>query len=254
MDTLYVIHGSHACRTAMLVLDHKGIAYRTRALPTGMHPLAVRLLGFPGNPQPIRSVDGHSKGVLAGMDRLGTVPALNHEGRHIQTNRRIIEFAEQLRPDPPLYPADPAGRAAVEQAVEWGDGALQMAARRTVLAGGMGGLGALHERGADGRLGPLLARRAPLRVLDNAFAARLIFKAGGRQDSELLTDISPMLDRIDAWIADGTLNGERPNAADMTIAPSLALLDYRLDLRADLRSRPCYALIERFVPEPTPAG
>ena len=237
----------------MLVLDHKGIAYRTVALPTGAHPLAVRLLGFPGNRKPIRSVEGRSKGVLAGMDRLGTVPALNHGGRRIQTNRRIIEFAEQLRPDPPLYPADPARRAAVEEAVAWGDGTLQMAARRTVLAAGMGGLGALHERAADGRLGPLLSGRTPVRVIDNVFAARVIFRAGGEQDEALLAALGPMLDRVDGWMTDGTLGGEQPNAADMTIAPSLALLDYRLDLRPQLRSRPSYALLERLLPEPAAA-
>ncbi len=250
MNKLYVIHGSHACRTAMLVLDHKGIRYRTVALPTGAHPMAVRMLGFPGNRAPIRSVDGSSKGVLAGMDRLGTVPALDHAGQKIQTNGRIIEFAEQLRPEPPLFPADPARRAAVEEAVRWGDGPLQMASRRAVLAACAGGLDAVHERGADGRLGPLLARSARLRRIDTAFAGRAIFKAGEAQSEDLLAAIGPMLDRIDDWVADGTLGGEHPNAADLTVAPCLALLDYRLDLRPDLRARPCYEVIERLLPEP----
>ena len=46
---LYVILGSHACRAGMLMLDHKGIPYRTVTLPTGLHPLVVRLRGFPGH-------------------------------------------------------------------------------------------------------------------------------------------------------------------------------------------------------------
>jgi hypothetical protein len=32
------------------------------------------------------------------------------------------------------------------------------------------------------------------------------------------------------------------------IAPSLALLDYRLDLRRELRARPSFALVERLLP------
>jgi hypothetical protein len=43
---LYVILGSHACRTGMLMLEHKGIEYKRVQLPTGLHPLALRLRGF----------------------------------------------------------------------------------------------------------------------------------------------------------------------------------------------------------------
>jgi hypothetical protein len=45
---VYVIRGSHACRTATLMLRHKGIPYRVIVLPTGPHPLLVRPPVFPG--------------------------------------------------------------------------------------------------------------------------------------------------------------------------------------------------------------
>ncbi len=45
---LYVILGSHACRTGMLLLEHKGIEYKLVVLPTGVHPFALRALGFAG--------------------------------------------------------------------------------------------------------------------------------------------------------------------------------------------------------------
>lgn len=250
MVKLYVISGSHACRTGMLLLEHKGIPFRTVVLPTGMHPMAVRALGFPGHAKPIRSVDGRTHAGLAAMDRMGTVPALRYEDRRVQTNREIIRFLEQIRPEPPLYPADPRRRAAVEDAVRWGDETLQMAARRTLMAAAGLSLDAMHERGARGRLGPLLARNDPARLLMNAVASRTAFKAGTGRSDELIAALPPMLDRIDDWIADGTLNGERLNAADLMIAPSLALLDYRLDLRDRLRRRPSYALLERVLPEP----
>src|SRR3954451_17050989 len=46
MYTLYVIPGSHACRSAMLMLDHKRVPYRRVDIVTLLHPLVVRLHGF----------------------------------------------------------------------------------------------------------------------------------------------------------------------------------------------------------------
>ncbi len=34
---LYVVLGSHACRTGMLLLDHKAVPYRTITIPTRAH-------------------------------------------------------------------------------------------------------------------------------------------------------------------------------------------------------------------------
>ena len=48
----------------------------------------------------------------------------------------------------------------------------------------------------------------------------------------------------------GVLNGTSLNAADFMIAPSLALIAYRLDLRAEIEARPAGALLERVLPEP----
>ncbi len=247
--TLFVIPGSHACRTAMLTLEAKGVPYRVVELPTGPHALAVRLLGFPGHSEPIRSVDGQTHAALAGLDRLGTVPALRYDGHRVQTNRAITAFLEELVPAPPLLPADPVRRAAVEHAVAFGDEELQMTARRYVLAAGSGSLRALHRRGADGRLGALLAHNLPMRFAASEIASRVMFRAAGR-DAAMLDELRPMLDRLDAWCADGLIGGEWVNAADLAIAPSLALLDYRLDLREELRPRPCFALVERLLPEP----
>ena len=65
-----------------------------------MRPALVRLRGFPGHSKPIRVLDGGTPGALAAMDRMGTVPALNYEGRRVQTNRAIFAFLEERRPDP----------------------------------------------------------------------------------------------------------------------------------------------------------
>ena len=94
--TLYVIPGSHACRTAMLMLDHKAIAYRRVELITGMHPFAVRMLGFAGHREPIRTVDGRTHMALAMIDRAGTVPALRHGAERIQANIEIAQAHAEL--------------------------------------------------------------------------------------------------------------------------------------------------------------
>ena len=57
-----------------------------------------------------------------------------------------------------------------------------------------------------------------------------------------------MLDRIDGWIESGVLNGDRPNAADFQIAPSLGLAMTLDDLRPAIESRPAGELARRFVP------
>ncbi|HVS27937.1 MAG TPA: glutathione S-transferase N-terminal domain-containing protein, partial [Solirubrobacteraceae bacterium] len=141
---LYVILGSHACRTGMLMLEHKGIGYRRVNLPTGLHSFGVRLLGFPGNPAPFRRVDGRLPRSLALADRMGTVPALRIDGERVQTNREIARFLERLQPDPPLFPADPERRREVEEAERWGDDVFQMTARRIALAAVLHGRDAMH--------------------------------------------------------------------------------------------------------------
>jgi glutathione S-transferase len=247
---LYVILGSHACRAGSLMLEHKRIRYRRVVLPTGAHPMLVRALGFPGHRKPIRSVDGATHGSLALLDRLGTVPALRYGAERVQTNLALAEFLERVQPDPPLFPADSERRGAVEEAQLWGDRTFQMAARRIVLAGARHGLDAMRDRANDGRLGPLLAKRERSRTINSEIAARAIFRANAQSETELLAELRPMLDRIDAWIDAGVLNGPELNAADLMIAPSLALIAYRLDLRPQIEARPAGAWLERVLPEP----
>jgi len=252
--TLYVIPGSHACRTSMLMLEHKGIAYRRVELLTGAHPFIVRLRGFSGHRTPIRRVDGHTHRSLAMLDRMGTVPALRFASERIQTNREIARFLDRVQPEPALFPSNSERRRVVEEAEQWGDEVLQMAARRLGLAAAVHDLDALHRRGNDGRLGPLLAKNESMRVLATRISARFAFRASPRRERELLGELPAMLDRIDAWIGAGVLNSSALNAADFMIAPSLALLSYRLDLRSEIQGRPAGALVDRVLPEPEPSG
>lgn len=245
--TLYVIHGSHACASAKLMLEHKGIDFRTVALPTGLHPQLVRLRGFPGSSKPIRMIDGRPTRMSALLDRLGTVPALKIGSDRVQRNREIARFLERLVPEPPLLPAEPERRAAVEEAEAWGDEPLQMLARRIVLAAP---LEKLSARGGSGRLGALLAGNDLQRNIGAKLAARTTFRANAEAERRLIDQLPAALDHADRLLAGGVIGGDRPNVADMMIAPPLALLDYRLDLRDQLRARPAFALVERLLPAP----
>jgi glutathione S-transferase len=57
------------------------------------------------------------------------------------------------------------------------------------------------------------------------------------------------LDRIDSWIADGVLGGDRVNAADLQIAPTIRLMLVVGDARALIQGRPCAELALRLFPQ-----
>jgi glutathione S-transferase len=251
---LYVIPGSHACRAAMLMLEHKGVPHRVVALPSALHPMLVRVFGFAGGDAKLRDTDGRRSLMLRVLNQLGTVPAMRFGRERVQTNREIARFLERARPEPPLFPADPERRRVVEEAERCGDQVLQMAARRIVFSAALdGGLDRLYDRANSGRLGPLLSRRETPRKLVSQLAGRTVFSAAGTED-RLMAALPEMLDTVDGWIAAGVLGGERLNAADLQIAPSIALLAYRLDLREQIEARPLGALAERVLPEPAAAS
>jgi glutathione S-transferase len=247
---LYTILGSHACRSAMLMLEHKRLSYRTVLLPTALHPLGLRLAGYAGNPVPFREIDDRRHRVLAMADRLGTVPVLRVGNEWIARNRLIASFLDKVQAEPSLFPDDPERRRDVEEAERWGDEVFQMVARRLGLAAALHGLDGLSNRGGEGRLGPLLWRHQAVRFIGASFVARSTFAANARAEQQLLQAIPAMFDDIDAWIRAGVLGGEELNAADFMIAPSIALLSYRRDLSAEIARRPMLGLIDRLLPEP----
>ena len=236
---LYAILGSHACQAGALMLEHKGIEYERVNLPAGLHPLGIRLLGFPGAPP-----NDRPRGFVKAAGRLGTVPALRADGDRVQGTRAIARYVEELRPDPPLFPGDPAERRRVEGAEAWGDDVLQMVARRAVLAAAR--RGALVNDGNDGPLGPLLYRNPAVRRRATAVIARG-FAASRAAEDRLVVKARDALDHVDALIEAGVLGGERPNAADLMIAPSVGLLWYHPDLRRDIEGRPAGRLVDRVL-------
>jgi glutathione S-transferase len=252
MYRLYVIPGSHACRSAILMLEHKQVPYRRIDVVTLLHPLAVRLHGFRASGE-TRVAGARRPLSLRLGDRLGTVPALASNGHRVSTNREIARFLDDHHPEPSLFPADPERRRAVEEAERWANDTLQMAARRIAAAGAVRDPSALGRSAGEGRMGYLLYRRALARRLIIPLIGRFVFAVDRGAERELLAGLPPMLDRIDAWIADGVLGGTQLNAADFMVAPSLALILYRPDVMPLFEGRPALELFDRLLPEPASA-
>lgn len=249
MYKLYVIPGSHACRSAMLMLEHKRVPYRRVDIVTLLHPVVVRLHGFDAGGQRREAGGRRPLGLRLG-DRLGTVPALDADGHRVSTNHGIARFLDGRHPEPPLLPADPGRRAAVEEAERWANETLQMAARRIPGNAVVRDPAAFSRGAGDGRLGYLLYKRELARRVIFPKILGKIFVADPARDDELLAELSAMLDRIDAWIADGVLGADQLNVADFMVAPSLALILYRPDVRPLFEGRPALELVDRLLPEP----
>jgi glutathione S-transferase len=251
MYTLYVIPGSHACRSAMLMLEHKGVPYRRVDFVTLTHPIAARLRGFNASPER-RMVGSRSPLPVKSGDLLGTVPSLAAGDERISSNRSIARFLDERHPERPLLPADAERRRAVEEAERWANDKLQMVARRLTLAAGLKDPTAFARLGADGRMGYLLYRRPRARRIFMPLIARL-WAVHPAAEQALLEKLPGMLDRIDGWIDEGVLGGEELNAADFMVAPSLALMLYRPELRPFFEGRPALELVDRILPEPSAA-
>ena len=249
MYTLYVIPGSHACRSAMLMLEHKEVPYRRVDIVTLLHPLVVRLHRFDAGGQ-TRTAGGRRTFGLRLGDRLGTVPALAVDGDRISTNHGIARFLDERHPEPPLFPADPERRAAVEEAEGWANETLQMAARRIPGAAAVRDPATFSRSAQNGRLGYLLYKRTLTRRLIMPRIIGGVFATSPSVERDPLAELPAMLDQIDAWIADGVLGGAQLNTADFMVAPSLALMLYRPDVMPLLEGRPALELVDRLLPEP----
>jgi glutathione S-transferase len=249
MYRLYVIPGSHACRAAMLMLEHKRVPYETSEFVTLMHPVMSRLHGFSARGE-TRTAGGKRTFGLRMGDRLGTVPGLKADGEKISTNYAIARFLDERHPDPPLFPADPAERAKVEEAERWANGPLQMAARRIPGAAIRRDPGPLSRSTGDGRMGHLLYKRALARRVVIPWLAGSVFAASANPERDPAGELPALLDQVDAFIADGVLGGPQLNAADFMVAPSLALILYRPDVTPMFEGRPALELVDRLLPAP----
>jgi glutathione S-transferase len=213
------------------MLELKRIDHEVVDLLPGMHPVLLRAAGFRG----------------------GTVPALRADGERVQGSVRISSYLERLAPEPPLFPADPEPRRAVEEAEAWGEAELQPIPRRVFR------WGTVRDRELRVWIAELSGIPGPgVAATLNVPLARYFARLSEASDEAVRADLSAlpaMLDRVDGWIADGTLGGARVNAADYQIASTVRVLLAYEDLRPMLADRPAAELATRLFPsypEPIP--
>ena len=233
----------------MLMLEHKRVPYRRVEFVTLLHPLGARLHGFDAGGETRSAGDKRPFGLRLG-DRLGTVPGLAAGRERISTNHRIARYLDERHRDPPLFPTDPGRRAAVEEAESWANETLQMAARRIPGAAIVRDPAGSARTTGEGRLGHLLYKRELARRLLIPRIIGGVFATGRSTERDPVRELPSLLDRIDAWIAEGVLGGPELNAADFMVAPSLALILYRPDVMPMFEGRPALELVDRLLPAP----
>jgi glutathione S-transferase len=77
-----------------------------------------------------------------------------------------------------------------------------------------------------------------------------VFAASANPKRDPADELPALLDRVDAFIAEGVLGGPELNAADFMVAPSLALILYRPDVTPMFEGRPALELVDRLLPAP----
>jgi glutathione S-transferase len=228
---LYSLALSHPAQAVRMMLELKEIDHEVVDLLPGMHPVLLRAAGFRG----------------------GTVPALKVDGERVQGSVPISRFLERLAPQPPLFPAEAAARRAVEDAEVWGESELQPIPRRVFRWGTVGNPG-LRRWVAELSGIPAPSLAATL----NAPVARRFARVSNASDQRVRSDLEAlpaMLDRVDRWIAEGTLGGAAANAADCQIASTVRVLLAYEDLQPLLEGRASAELAMRLFPsypEPIP--
>ncbi|MGZ8665556.1 MAG: glutathione S-transferase family protein [Solirubrobacterales bacterium] len=223
---LYTIPGSHPGMSARRMLEHKGIAYaRTDLLPV-VSKAALKALRFDGV----------------------TVPAIKVDGQRFQGSREIARELDRLVPEPPLFPADPELRTAVEEAERFGDEELQHPVRQILWWTLRKDSSPLRSYSEGARIGvPIgLAVRTAAPIV--ALSARF-HEADDENVRRDLAALPGLLDRVDGWIEAGVLGGAELGAADFQIAPSVRLAMTLEDLRPLVEPRPAGKLAMRVVPD-----
>ncbi|MHB8234472.1 MAG: glutathione S-transferase N-terminal domain-containing protein [Solirubrobacteraceae bacterium] len=222
---LYVLPGSHPCDAVEVALKLKSIAYkRVDLLP--MSQVIVGPLRYGGT----------------------TVPGLRIDGERLVGSRAIMRRLDQLVAEPALLPAPGSPTSAqVLEAERWGDEVLQSIPRRVLDVAFLRLPEAMVSYAGDAKLPlPVWAMRPALPL-----TARLMAIKNSARDDAARADLAALpgqLDRVDAWIADGLLGGERPNAADLQIGSTIRLLLTLADVRPLLAGRRCAELVRYFPP------
>ena len=223
---LFTIPGSHPGLAVRLMLERKGIDYKRTDLVPVVSKAVVRAAGFPGV----------------------TIPALKIDGRKLQGSREISAALEEIQPDPPLFPSDPALRAKVEEAERFGDEELQHPIRQILWWGLRQDRAPLESYSEGAHLGIPVSVAVKTGAPIVAAAARFN-DADDANVREAVAKLPPLLDRVDGWIEEGVLGRDEISAGDLQVGASLRLAMTMDDLRPLMEIRPAGKLADRVIPE-----
>ena len=227
---LFVVHGSHPCAAVMKGLDLKGLSYRVVEWPPPMQAPLQRLI-FGARTVP------------------GLQIADNGSSERISGSRPIMHRLDELAPEPALYPLEHDQRARVEEADRWGDEVFQPVGRELIWAGMRRCPEALASYGDHSRL-PLPTPAVRLMAPAIAAAAGRLNRTNSEVARRDLQDLPAQLDRVDGFIAEGTIGDpEHPNAGDLQILSTVRLLLTLADVRPLLDGRPAAEAARRVFPD-----
>jgi glutathione S-transferase len=218
------VPGSHPCVSAELMLRFKGVEFTRTDLPNMSHKAILPLLRYRGS----------------------TVPVMTLDGKRVSGTMKIARALEHFVPSPPLFAAE--DRATIEGAEAWADSVLQDGVRQLARFGVPRDSGAM----ASFLTGPVM--KIPAGAMRTALPAiRPVVALQMRTSEETaracLEALPAQLDRVDALIAEGVIGGERPNAADFQIAPTVRLMLTFDQLREYVDGRVAGAHARALVPD-----
>ena len=222
---LFVQPGSHPCVAVEVALRLKGIEFER----VDLLPLTQVLVG------PLR---------YGGV----TVPGMRVDGERIVGSRAIMRRLDALAPEPALLLA--AGEPMRERVLDverWGDEILQSVPRRIIDVAFLRAPASMESYAGDAKLPLPNAMLRPALPL----TARMMALKNHATDERAQADIAELphqVARIDEWIAEGVLGGERPNAADLQLGCSLRLLMTIGDVRPLIETYAAARLVAYFPP------
>ncbi len=202
MLTLYHLNVSHFSEKARWALDYKGLPYRSKLLTPGFHILTTRR--------------------VAGTS---TVPVLvdDESGSVVSDSTDILHYLDRIRPDPPLFPADADGAAAVAGVEDLFDTGWGSNASSVAYCSYVNWPGQLRQRWQKGLNGPRrVLLRAAMPVLVRGLRRRRGLSPETRK--EFLARAMDAYDQLETILHDNGghfMVGDAFSAADLTGAALL---------------------------------
>jgi glutathione S-transferase len=206
---------SHPCEAVYAAAKYKGIEIERVEIPPAIHRV-IMLARFGGS----------------------RVPGAIINGRKVQGTTAIFHAFDELRPDPPLFPADPEERERVVEAEHWGEGEFQDIGRRLVWAHLSRSPETLRAWGEATE--PGLERWMKIHLgVPISKVAKYGNGATNGAVREDLARLPELLDQVDALVEEGVIGGDAPNAADFQVLSTVGIWMNLAAIRPAIERRPC---------------